>query len=134
MLMTPLTTHELMADFGRRLAELRKMRSLTQSQLSELLDIQPPVVSRWENGVSKPQFDYVVKLAEVLEVSFDELLGDQDDDGQGPRFEIRNRRLQDLCRQVDHLNSQDQEVICHVMDSLIRKEQVKAIVENRLSR
>ena len=69
-------TDHLMADFGPKLATLRKARRLTQSQLAELLDVLPPVISRWENGVSKPQFDYVVKLASVLEVSFDDLLGD----------------------------------------------------------
>ena len=121
-------TDHLMADFGPKLATLRKARRLTQSQLAELLDVLPPVISRWENGVSKPQFDYVVKLASVLEVSFDDLLGDQH--GK-PAFEIKNRRLQELCRQVDRLEAQDQDVICHVMDSLIRKEQIRAIMDAR---
>ena len=123
-----LTFDELMADFGKKLAELRKTRRLTQSQLADLLDIQPPVISRWENGVSKPQFDYLVKLAEVLEVSFDELLGNGEASADVARFEIQNRRLKELCRMVDRLDPQEQEVVCHIMDSLIRKEQIKAIV------
>lgn len=122
-------TDHLMADFGPKLAALRKARRLTQSQLADLLDVLPPVISRWENGVSKPQFDYVVKLAGVLEVSFDDLLGDHH--GK-PAFDIQNRRLQELCRQVDRLEAQDQDVICHVMDSLIRKEQIRAIMDDRL--
>lgn len=134
MLARRLTWLDLMADFGKKLVEIRKTRKLTQTQLAELLDVQAAVISRWENGVSKPQFDYVVKLADVLEVSFDELLGDAAEARERTKFEIRNRRLKELCRQVDRLDPQDQEVICHVMDSLIRKEQIKSIVGSRPSR
>ena len=130
MQLSRIPDHELMENFGRRLVELRKGRRLTQSQLSDLLDVQPPVISRWENGVSKPQFDYVVKLAEVLEVTFDDLLGDTEADSANPKFEIRNRRLQDLCRQVDQLDLHDQEVVCHIMDSLVRKERVRAVMND----
>ena len=124
----PPTFAELMADFGKKLAEIRKTRQLTQSQLADLLDVQAPVISRWENGVSKPQFDYVVKLAETLEVTFDELLGVGQAAPEASRFEIKNRRLKELCRQVDGLDPHDQDVICHVMDSLVRKERIKAII------
>jgi len=48
-------------------------------------------------------------------------------------FEIRNKRLQELCRQVDMLGREDQEVICHVMDSLIRKEKIKTALSGALT-
>lgn len=130
MLSRRTTLADLMTDFGKKLTEIRKERHLTQSQLADLLDVQPPVISRWENGVSKPQFDYVVKLAEILDVSFDELLGDDDGERDPFRFAIRNRRLKELCRQVDQLAPQDQEVICHVVDSLVRRERIKAIMSD----
>jgi transcriptional regulator with XRE-family HTH domain len=130
MATAPSSLLDAMADFGKRLAQIRKERRLTQNQLAELLDVQAPVISRWENGVSKPQLDYVVRVAQTLEVSFDDLLGDGN--RPEPTFEIRNRRLKELTLHVDRLDPQDQDVICHVMDSLIRKEQMKAIVEDRL--
>lgn len=34
----------------------------------------------------------------------------------------------ELCRQVDELDQADQDVICHVMDSLIRKERIRQVV------
>ncbi|WP_407218550.1 helix-turn-helix domain-containing protein [Escherichia coli] len=60
-----------MTDFGKRLASLRKARQLTQIELANLLDIQPRMVGRWEQGQVKPQFDYIIKLAQLLEVSID---------------------------------------------------------------
>ncbi|MGU0171088.1 helix-turn-helix domain-containing protein [Escherichia coli] len=49
-----------MTDFGKRLASLRKARRLTQIELANLLDIQPRMVRRWEQGQVKPQFDYII--------------------------------------------------------------------------
>jgi len=115
-----------MIDFRRNLLELRKQRKLTQAQLAELLDIQPRLISRWETGETKPQFDYIVRLAEVLEVTLDELVK-SDEASEPKQFDIRNKRLEELCRRVDALGREDQDVICHVMDSLVRKEQAKAI-------
>jgi transcriptional regulator with XRE-family HTH domain len=100
---------------------------LTQLQLAGLLDVQPRLISRWETGETKPQFDHVVRLAEVLEVSLDVLMKGEDD-ALETAFEIGNKRLKELCRKVDRLPPDDQDVICHVMDSLIRKEQIKQVL------
>lgn len=121
-----------MADLGKNLAEIRKSRQLTQQQLAELIHVQQRVISRWETGVAAPHLNHCVSLAEVLEVSLDRLI--RGDEGELPeaRFDIRNRRLKELCQRVDQLGQADQEVICHVMDSLVRKEQVRAIMSTTL--
>ncbi|MCP4897528.1 MAG: helix-turn-helix transcriptional regulator [bacterium] len=116
-----------MADFGKSLALIRKKRRLTQLQLASLVDVQPRLISRWETGETKPQFDHVVRLAGVLEVSLDVLMKGEDVVTLSS-FEIGNKRLQELCRQVDKLPPADQDVICHVMDSLIRKEQIRQVM------
>jgi transcriptional regulator with XRE-family HTH domain len=120
-----------MAEFRENLTRLRKERRLTQMQLAELLDVQPRLISRWETGETKPQFDHMVRLAEVLEVTLDEL-AKGDETALPAKHAIRNKRLEELCRRVDTLSREDQEVVCHVMDSLIRKEQVKAIMGGAL--
>jgi len=116
-----------MADFGKNLAALRKERQLTQAELAELLDVQPRLLGRWERGQGKPQFDYILKLAEVLEVSLDRLL-------RGPEanrpdsFDIRNRRLKELCRQADRLRPEEQEIICRFLDMAVRHNKLKELV------
>jgi transcriptional regulator with XRE-family HTH domain len=118
----------VLADLGKNLRDIRKGRRLTQQQLAELLDVQQRVISRWETGVAKPHLNHIVHLAKVLEVSLDRLVF-ADEGGQTElTFEIRNRRLKELCIQVDELDQADQDVICHVMDSLIRKERVRQAV------
>lgn len=120
-----------MTDFGKNLAELRKARQLTQLELANLLDVQPRLLGRWEQGQGKPQFDYIMKLAEVLEVSLDRLLRGNDA-SQQDNFDIRNRRLKELCKRVDELKPEDQEVICHFLDMAVRQDKLKQIVANSM--
>jgi transcriptional regulator with XRE-family HTH domain len=113
-----------MDDLAKNLAALRRARKLTQQQLASLLGVQVRLVSRWETGESKPHLDSLVKLSEILEVSLDALV--RGDDSGSPRpFDIANRKLKELCRRVDKLPMEDQNVICHVMDSLVRKGQAE---------
>ena len=118
----------MLVDLGKNLRQIRKERRLTQQQLADLLDVQQRVISRWETGVAKPHLNHIVQLAKVLEVSLDRLVFGDEDEGPTSSFEIRNRRLKELCRQVDELDQADQDVICHVMDSLIRKERVRQVM------
>ncbi|MCF6193138.1 MAG: helix-turn-helix domain-containing protein [Kangiellaceae bacterium] len=119
--------HWCMTDFGKNLSTLRKARSLTQIELSELLDIQPRLVGRWEQGKGKPQFDYVLKLADVLEVSLDRLLRGSDAD-HADSFDIKNRKLKELCKMADRLKKEDQDVICHFLDMAVRTEKIKQAI------
>ena len=116
-----------MADFGKNLAKLRKTRQLTQMELAELLEIQPRLIGRWEQGKGKPQFDYIIKLANVLEVSLDQLLLGVEKQPTA-QFDIQNRKLKELCKQVDQLKQEDQEVICHFLDIAVRQDRLKQIV------
>ena len=116
-----------MIDFGKNLTSVRKLRQLTQLELATLLDVQPRMVGRWEQGVAKPKFDYIVKLAQILEVSLDYLiLGEE---GQNrPEFEIQNKRLKELCKHVDQLNNDDQDMICHFLDMAVKQNQVQKLM------
>lgn len=119
-----------MADFGKNLSRLRKARHLTQLKLSELIGVQPRLIGRWEQGQGKPHFDYLVKLADALDVSFDQLLRG-DEATSTPTFEVRNKTLQELCKKADRLNREDQDLICQFLDMAIRSNQIKEIVANR---
>ena len=117
-----------MTDFGKRLSSLRKARQLTQIELANLLDIQPRMVGRWEQGQVKPQFDYIIKLAQLLEVSIDHLLLGEEG-STAPVFDIKNKRLKELCKQVDELKADDQEVICRILDMAITQEKMKQVMK-----
>ena len=52
---------------------------MTQEILAEKLHIVRQTVSKWEKGLSVPDSEMLVRLAEVFEVSVSELLGETSD-------------------------------------------------------
>lgn len=64
-----------MKKFNEHLKKLRKEKNLTQTQISELIDVKQGTYSRWESGKLEPSFENLVKLADLLEVSLDSLFG-----------------------------------------------------------
>ena len=61
-------------EFGNRLCALRKAAGLSQAQLGEKLHVTNKAVSKWENGRAMPGLDIVRQLADILNVTVDELL------------------------------------------------------------
>ena len=63
----------LKVKFGKRLKELRKSKGLTQEQVAEIINIEPPNFSKIENGLHFPQPDKIEKIACALNVEIHEL-------------------------------------------------------------
>lgn len=61
--------------FGKRFAHLRKEKGLTQDDIALKVNISPQAVSKWENDLSMPDISILVDLADILDVTLDELLG-----------------------------------------------------------
>ena len=61
--------------FGENLKTLRKQKGFSQEELAARLHVVRQTVSKWEKGLSVPDADALIRLAEVLEVSVSELLG-----------------------------------------------------------
>lgn len=64
-----------METLGTRLAELRKKYNFTQADIGEKLNVSVQAVSKWENDLSLPDYDYLIKLADLFNTSIDVLLG-----------------------------------------------------------
>ena len=61
---------------GEKIAQLRKDKNMTQSELAEKMCITDKAVSKWERSLSSPDIRTIKKLAEVFDVSIEELMGE----------------------------------------------------------
>ena len=68
---------------GQKIIQLRNAADISQEQLAETLGVSRQSVSKWEMDQALPQIDKVLQLAEIFNVSTDELLLD--------KIEIRRR-------------------------------------------
>lgn len=62
-------------QFGEKLRELRQSKGMTQKDLAEKVNISPQAISRWENNEVQPSLETLETLAQIFEVSMDDLFG-----------------------------------------------------------
>lgn len=58
-----------------QIAQIRRQRGLTQSQVARALHVSGPTVCDWESGKKNPNHAHLLALARLLQVTTDTLLG-----------------------------------------------------------
>ena len=116
-----------MSGFSERLKLLRKSRHMSQARLAELLTIDPRSYNRWERAGNAPHLDTLIRIADILQVTIDELVGRKKTSAE---IKIRNQELHTLCQQADNLPDEEQRALILVMDGLITKAQMAKVMGN----
>ena len=103
-------------EFGVRLTQFRERVRLSITQLANRIGVDYMQVSRYEKGQSLPSLDTAVRLANVLEVSLDELAT-----GTGPPEPpaFQNARLFERMRELDRLPPDRQEMALRILETVI---------------
>lgn len=65
-----------MSNLGKNLKALRKKAHLKQHHIAEAIGISRSAYAYYETGNNMPKMERLVKLADIFNVSVDELLGD----------------------------------------------------------
>ena len=61
-------------SLGERLYNLRKSKNLSQEEVADKLNVTRQTVSKWETDESKPDFDKIVPICELYNITSEELL------------------------------------------------------------
>ena len=64
-----------MVNFGENFKNIRKQCGLSQQEVADKLQIKQSSVSDWENDVSRPDYEKLIALAELYDVTLYKLLG-----------------------------------------------------------
>ncbi len=62
-------------EIGKNIKSLRILYGKTQSELAQMLGGKKSLVSNYENGYSTPDIYMLIKIADIFDVSLDELVG-----------------------------------------------------------
>jgi len=108
---------EASAALGRRIAAFRKGKGITQVELSQRMKISQPVISHYESGRLRAPPEFILKFADIVGVSTDQVLGREkaekaDEHGLDRRF---LRRL----KVVQGLPKRDQDALLRTIDAFI---------------
>lgn len=64
-----------MDTLGQQIKNYRENRNLKQQQLAKLIGVERGTLSAYENDIRKPSYAVLIRIAEVLNVSIDSLMG-----------------------------------------------------------
>lgn len=59
---------------GEKISRLRRDKKMSQEDLAEALNISRQAVSKWENSLSNPDTEKLIRLAQILGVDINELV------------------------------------------------------------
>ena len=79
---------------GEKLKTYRENKKMTQVEVAEALGIKSATVSKYESGALEPNIESLKRLAELFEISIDELLNDEED-----KFDISKINVLDILRE-----------------------------------
>ena len=60
-------------SLGEKILDLRKKEGFSQEKLAELIGVSRQAVTKWENGNANPDTENLIRIAEIFNVSLDEL-------------------------------------------------------------
>ena len=120
--MTTLSAEEI----GARILRMRKIRRFTQRELADRLDTHQSMVARWEKGQIYPREEIVQRIAEIFEVSVDELLSK--DSGPTARSNSIDPELESLWNEVVNLSPHDRDVLKSVLEAMLVRSRVQEVV------
>lgn len=64
-----------METFEMRLGRIRKENNYTQETIANKLNVTAQAVSKWGNDITSPDIDTLIKLADIFNITIDELVG-----------------------------------------------------------
>ena len=79
--------------FHDNLITLRKMKNMTQEDIADIVGVSRQSVAKWESGETVPDLDKCKILAEIFEVSLDDLANYESEDSMGMPLPPKGKHL-----------------------------------------
>ncbi len=79
---------------GDKIKLYRENKKMTQNEIAEILDVSSATVSKYESGALEPNIESLKRLADLFEISIDELLNDEEE-----KFDISKINVLDTLRE-----------------------------------
>lgn len=79
---------------GKKIKLYRENKKMTQNEVAGILDVSPATISKYESDALEPNIESLKRLAELFEISVDELLNEEE-----KKFDISKINVLDILRE-----------------------------------
>ena len=106
-------------SFSCRLRQAREQAGLTQQTLADKLGVTKSAVGNYENGVSSPKWDVLIKIFDILHVDPNFLYQDDFTTDGSPSVHALTPTQTSLLDAFDQLNEEGQEKAVEYVEDLV---------------
>lgn len=99
---------------GENIRTLRLQHKLTQEQLADRLGVSYQSVSRWENGVTYPDIEYLPAIAQHFSVTTDYLLGQDEIE--------KKKKIRKQIESISRMTEADKDTIIEIIRTCRREQ------------
>lgn len=99
-------------SFGKRLLEARKRKGISQDEMAKHLGTKGPAIGRYERDEMKPSIEIASKMAELLDVSLDYLVGKTD--------VLLDSKILNRITEIQKLSTEEQKTVFTFLDAFLR--------------
>ena len=107
-------------SFGAMIAAMRKEQGMTQLELAEKMGVTDKAVSKWERDLSFPDVDSIPRLAEIFDVTVDELMQVKSDSKENGKV----KRISEIVLKVIALATGIDVVVLSLIDVIEAKDAI----------
>ena len=104
--------------FAERLTTVRKQKKISQDELAKAIGVHAPVIGRYERGEVKPSIEVAYKIASVLGVSLDFLVGFSE--------QLIDKEMLSRISDIQNLTDNDRKHLFAMMDAFLRDAKARA--------
>ncbi|MFA6924928.1 MAG: helix-turn-helix transcriptional regulator [Bacteroidales bacterium] len=118
-------TDDVLKNVGKRLKEAREKQRFSQKELAEIMDVIPNQYSKVETGRVTPSLKTLVKAAQALKISIDELIF-----GEKPieKPQIKNPTLAKNFERIEKLGPEELYFTNELLKLVLTRDSLKSIV------
>lgn len=108
-----------MLNIGKRISELRKEKSWSQTELAKTVNVSRDIIGKYERGEHSPSIEITTKIAESLGVSIDYLLGKE-------RFGKYDKEAVQRLESIQKMDHETKRKLFDIIDTYIRDAKARA--------
>lgn len=98
--------------FGERITLIRKQLKWSQEDLAKKVGTSAPIIGRYERDEIKPSIEVAAKMAELLNVSLDYLVGKTD--------VLLDNKIMNRITEIQRLSPDEQKTVFSLLDAFLR--------------
>jgi transcriptional regulator with XRE-family HTH domain len=103
---------------GNKIKVLRLEKRYKQEDLAARIGVSRLMLGKYERNKATPSADTLQKVAQVLEVSTDYLLSDEDDNETSPNF--GDKTLRKYFEEIDKMSDEERGHVKFILDAVLK--------------